>query len=468
MKMNLKCLNFLLVFFLILPVVTLSSCGKKDNNPTTVTPTPAAPVIAAISPESGKPADVITINGTGFGTDKAKVKVLFESQEATTIVSVKDTEIKVNAPAGFSNQTVKVVVYIANVASNQKSFNYTDTSSPTISSANASCFYGSTVIIVGNNFSENKADNIVKFGEVEATVIAASKTSLTVIAPNLGSAATANITVNKLGMVSNARSIAVDADQNLVATYNWTSHTARAGVVYKTGQFNLFGSARRINVLDVTLNASNTLGIGFSTSNKSTVAMCNDYGAIVGINAGYFPMSGASDKDPYIRINSVKMQDGHLNVNPIFTNAALTINNNIASIRNITTGGRNQNPEAAAIPVAEAQNVIVCGPMLIKNGIIENLDMTNSHNSSSTARTALGLTADGKRLFMVVVDYNSGVTGLSTLNVAKILQALGAVNAMNFDGGGSSTMFVQGKGDNGRVSVNGSSMRAIRSVIYVK
>ena len=106
--------------------------------------------------------------------------------------------------------------------------------------------------------------------------------------------------------------------------------------------------------------------------------------------------------------------------------------------------------------------------MLIKNGIIENLDMTNSHNSSSTARTALGLTADGKRLFMVVVDYNSGVTGLSTLNVAKILQALGAVNAMNFDGGGSSTMFVQGKGDNGRVSVNGSSMRAIRSVIYVK
>src|SRR5690606_1176456 len=142
--------------------------------------------------------------------------------------------------------------------------------------------------------------------------------------------------------------------------------------------------------------------------------------------------------------------------------------NNVATVRKFTTGGKNQNQVAAAIPVSEATNVIVCGPMLIDNGIIEDLDMSNSHNSSSTARTGLGVTADGKRVIMVVVDYNQGATGVSTLNLAKILQALGAVNAMNFDGGGSSTMFVDGQGENGRVSVNGASMRAVKSVIYVK
>lgn len=467
MKKKLSYLNFLLVLFIATPVLTISSCKDKKNGDSVVTP--SASIITSIAPENGNPGDIITINGSGFGSDKAKVMVRFNTTDVTNIISVTDTKIQVNAPAGFSGETVSVVVYIASIASNSKPFYYIDTAPPSITAVTATCFYGSTVVISGNNFSVNKEDNTVKFGEVVATVTAATKTSLTVTAPDLGTAAAANVTVTKLGMTSNARSITVDADQNKVATYNWTAYTARPSVVYKTGQFTLFGSTtRRIHILDVTLNGTNTLGIGFSTNNKSTVAMCNDYGAIVGINGGYFPMDGASDKDPYIRINGVKVQDGHLNVNSIFTNAALTIHNNVATIRNFTTGGKNQNQIAAAIPVAEAENVIVCGPMLIKDNVIENLDMSVSHNSSSTARTGFGVTADGKRIFMVVVDYNDGVTGVSTLNLAKILQALGAVNAMNFDGGGSSTMFVQGQGNSGRVSVNTYSMRAVRSVIYVK
>lgn len=94
--------------------------------------------------------------------------------------------------------------------------------------------------------------------------------------------------------------------------------------------------------------------------------------------------------------------------------------------------------------------------------------MSQSHNSSLTGRSGLGVTADGKRVFLVVVDYNGDVTGVSTLQLAKILQALGAVNAMNFDGGGSSTMFVKNQGGDGRVSTNTNSQRLVRSVVYVK
>lgn len=347
----------------------------------------------------------------------------------------------------------------------------TDMRPPSITSITATAFTSSTVVISGTNFGSNKADNIVKFGTVEAMVTDASKTTLTVTAPNLGGATEAAVTVTKSGMVSNARSITIDLDQSKIATYDWTTHTAKPGVIYKTGEFNLFGATlRRIYVLDLALDEVNTLGIGFSTTNASTAAMCNDYNAVAGINAGYFPMSGAVDKDPYIRINGNTVQDGHLNVNPIFTNSALVIHNNVAAIRKFTTGGRNQNQVAAAIPAAQAQNMIVCGPMLITSGVIENLDMSNPHNSSQTSRTGLGVTADGKRVFMVVVDTGGSVKGVSTLQMAKILQALGALNAMNFDGGGSSTMFVKGQGDNGRVNFpnGGTTQRLVRSVIYVK
>ena len=42
--------------------------------------------------------------------------------------------------------------------------------------------------------------------------------------------------------------------------------------------------------------------------------------------------------------------------------------------------------------------------MLLTSNVIENLDMSVGHNNSQTARTGIGVTADGKRLLMVVVD----------------------------------------------------------------
>jgi exopolysaccharide biosynthesis protein len=263
--------------------------------------------------------------------------------------------------------------------------------------------------------------------------------------------------------------IVVDVDQNKVATYKWTTHSVKPGVTYKTGQFNLFGtSLRRIHVLDVMLTAGNSLRIGVATPHKGTVALCKDYKASAGVNAGYFPLGGASDKDPYIRIDGKTVQNGHLGVSQLFTNAALLIHDDVASVRKFRESGTNLNLVASAIPPSQAQNIMVCGPMLISEGIIEDLNMSQSHNSSLTGRTGIGVTEDGKRIFMVVMDYNGDVTGVNTLQLAKILQALGAVNAMNLDGGGSSTMFVENMGEDGRVSHNTFSQRMVKSVIYVR
>lgn len=454
-------LSFVLLFLTITP--TLFSCGEKEQNNLSL-----EPVIISVSPGSGKPGDILTITGSRFGVDKSKVKVQFNATVATNIVSVVDNKIEVEVPAAIGGESaVYINVLVANLSSNKIPFSLLKPTS--ITSVTATCFYGSTVVISGTNFSPNAAENVVMFDDKEAVVTEATSTSLTVITPDLGNAETSTLTVITFGMVSNSARIDVDPDQNKIATYNWTTHIVKPGVIYKTGQFTLFGpTTRRIHVLDVTLDDNNPLGIGFSATNKTTVDMCRDYYAVAGINAGYFPMQGSSNKDPYIRINGVTVQNGHLDVNPIFTNSALLIQDNVAKVRKLSGGGNNLNHVAAAIPVSEAENVIVSGPILITNGIIESQNMNHSHNSSSTARTGFGITADGKRVFMVVVDYNQGATGVQTPQLAKILQALGAVYAMNFDGGGSSTMFVEHLGDNGRVSINTYPQRAVRSVIYVK
>jgi exopolysaccharide biosynthesis protein len=80
-------------------------------------------------------------------------------------------------------------------------------------------------------------------------------------------------------------------------------------------------------------------------------------------------------------------------------------------------------------------------------------------------RTAIGLTADGRVLIVVVDGRQSSSSGMSLLELAQFMaNRLGAEIAMNLDGGGSSTMAVKGGVYNH--PVNGFE-RAVSSAIVV-
>lgn len=62
-------------------------------------------------------------------------------------------------------------------------------------------------------------------------------------------------------------------------------------------------------------------------------------------------------------------------------------------------------------------------------------------------RTAMGISRDKKTLYLVVVDGRSSASvGMTCVELANVMKGLGAWDAVNLDGGGSSTMWVQGKG----------------------
>jgi hypothetical protein len=68
-------------------------------------------------------------------------------------------------------------------------------------------------------------------------------------------------------------------------------------------------------------------------------------------------------------------------------------------------------------------------------------------------RTAVGYSKNGRYLYLVVVDgrqpfYSQGMT---IKELARLMQSLGAAYAMNLDGGGSSTMVVQGSNGKPRI-----------------
>jgi Phosphodiester glycosidase len=68
--------------------------------------------------------------------------------------------------------------------------------------------------------------------------------------------------------------------------------------------------------------------------------------------------------------------------------------------------------------------------------------------SERQPRTALGISADGTRVWLVTVDGRSDKSvGMTYVRLAKLLKSLGAKYALNLDGGGSTTMVARMPGD---------------------
>ncbi len=93
-----------------------------------------------------------------------------------------------------------------------------------------------------------------------------------------------------------------------------------------------------------------------------------------------------------------------------------------------------------------AVHALGAGPMLVKDGTIYLTTKTEEFGSDVAGgrapRTAIGVTKEGQILLAVVDGRQVASGGLSLLEMAILMQELGAVDAMNLDGGGSSEMVV--------------------------
>lgn len=95
-------------------------------------------------------------------------------------------------------------------------------------------------------------------------------------------------------------------------------------------------------------------------------------------------------------------------------------------------------------------NIMTAGPMLLWHGkrVPQRDDrtfVTQRHN-----RTALGITADGTVILLTADGrFRNLAEGFTLPELASVMKWLGCVNAINLDGGGSTTMFVRGRPNGG-------------------
>jgi hypothetical protein len=100
-------------------------------------------------------------------------------------------------------------------------------------------------------------------------------------------------------------------------------------------------------------------------------------------------------------------------------------------------------------------------PMLLRGGAIRISDveeLISINNATSRPRTAIGYTANGRIVLLAVEGDNSsaGYLGINLADLASMMLSLGCTDAINLDGGGSTSMVIGNRltvrpGDNGRL-----------------
>lgn len=97
------------------------------------------------------------------------------------------------------------------------------------------------------------------------------------------------------------------------------------------------------------------------------------------------------------------------------------------------------------------KNVMLNGPLLTFNQQDAPLD-TTSFTQKRHPRTCVGIKPNGRVILLVVDGRNENSAGMSLPELCRVMRWLGCSSSLNFDGGGSTTLWVKDMPANGVVN----------------
>jgi len=232
-------------------------------------------------------------------------------------------------------------------------------------------------------------------------------------------------------------------DSLRVVTASWHETKLATGVIWRESHFDtLFGSPQNINVVWVKARRRKPrLALASAgDSLKTTSWFGKNHEALVALNGTFFDVKKGGSVD-FIKIDgtvfdSTKTTPGK----PLAEHqqAALTIQRNRLDI----AYGGNRPGWETSLPV---ENVMVSGPFLLENNAAHAL-LKNAFNDNRHPRSALG-TGPRRRLLLVTVDgRHANAAGMNLHELTALLRWLGCRDALNLDGGGSTTLWLRDHG----------------------
>ena len=229
-------------------------------------------------------------------------------------------------------------------------------------------------------------------------------------------------------------------DSLAFANSPWQTDTLD-GMVMKQCRFEeqqLFASNQQIFVLEIPDTAHYTLAFAHEPRRTKTSEMAQKHGAIAAINGSFFDMDQHFPVC-YLRIDSVELGENTPGKDTAhrkyYQYGTLCLSHDSVFI--LKTDSSRHWEEALPYP-----DIMTAGPLLIWHDTLQYMRddrtfVTNRHN-----RTAVGIRKDGTVLLLIADGRHKEAEGLSLTELQQLLRWLGCRDALNLDGGGSTTMYL--------------------------
>jgi len=258
-----------------------------------------------------------------------------------------------------------------------------------------------------------------------------------------------------------------DIKSSKTSKSNSTKSTAQSSdTTYKTDDTSITLSTYReydtnIYVAEVELSKNAQIETAFAQNSygknvtATTSFMAESSAAILAVNGDYY---GARD-------NGYVIRDGI-----IYRSSAKADQEDLVIYKDGSMKIINESEVSAQELVDEgAVTVLSFGPALVEDGkvsVSQNDEVGKA--MASNPRTAIAITEDNHYLFIVSDGRTDESEGLSLYELATFAASLGAKTVYNLDGGGSSTMYFNGKVVN-NPTTNGwdISERGVSDIVYI-
>jgi len=267
--------------------------------------------------------------------------------------------------------------------------------------------------------------------------------------------------------------IFAQSDSLAVVKANWKKEKIASGFRLKTFWFNtsLFNSNQNVSILEIKQKRNLSFDLGYD---PKTLLTTSDFGkqndALAALNGTFFDIAKGGSVD-YIRADGILINENRLGKSGNragHQESALVFNKGKL---NIAKWNGSPNWEQSI----EAEDIMVSGPLLILNQTVEKLDTANTFNKTRHPRTAVAITKN-KRVLLITVDgRNENSAGMSLFELTKLMLWLNAADAINLDGGGSTTLWINNYSGNGVVNFPADNrkwdhegQRKVANVVFLK
>ena len=237
------------------------------------------------------------------------------------------------------------------------------------------------------------------------------------------------------------------SDSLAIVSAQWKIESPQKGIIHKYVSIpRLYQVPQSISLIEIDPGAGLKVGVTVSDKMRETSRMASEQGAIAAINGSYFDMKRGNSVC-FLKVDRQVVDTTTLGEFARRVTGAVSIRKGKMKIISWNRQIEKQYKGKKGI-------VLASWPLMLKAGRYYDWSLCEKDFiRTKHPRSAVALTKDGKILFITVDGrFPKYAGGVSIPELVHLIRILGGKDAINLDGGGSTTLWLSGAPDNGIVN----------------